>query len=81
MHFFMINTQEAIVMNETIKEVLIRRDGMSPDNADELILQAKRDLEARLDRGEMPFDICEKWFGLEADYLEELIPINRIGIV
>jgi len=81
MRFFMINTQEAIVMNETIKEVLIRRDGMSPDNADELILQAKRDLEARLNRGEMPFYICEKWFGLEADYIDDLMSLDVIGIV
>ena len=48
---------------------------MSPDDADELISQAKRDFDAKLDRGEMPFDICDEWFGLEPDYLEDLIPI------
>jgi hypothetical protein len=62
-------------MNSTIKEVLIERDGMSPNNADELINQATQDLNERLLNGEMPFDICEEWFGLEADYIDELLPI------
>ena len=62
-------------MNSTIKEVLIERDGMSPNNADELIKQATQDLNERLLNGEMPFDICEEWFGLEPDYIDELLPI------
>ena len=62
-------------MNSTIKEVLIERDGMSPNNADELIKQATQDLNERLLNGEIPFDICEEWFGLEADYIDELLPI------
>jgi len=62
-------------MHSTIKEVLIERDGMSPNNADELINQATQDLNERLLNGEMPFDICEEWFGLEPDYIDELLPI------
>jgi len=62
-------------MLESIKDVLIRRDGMSADEADELISEAKEDLNQRLGEGEMPFDLCEEWFGLEPDYLEELMPI------
>jgi len=62
-------------MHSTIKEVLIERDGMSPNNADELIKQATQDLNERLLNGEMPFDICEEWFGLEPDYIDELLPI------
>lgn len=62
-------------MHSTIKEVLIERDGMSPNNADELIKQATQDLNERLLNGEIPFDICEEWFGLEADYIDELLPI------
>ena len=62
-------------MLESIKDVLIRRDGMSADEADELISEAKEDLHQRLEVGEMPFDLCEEWFGLEPDYLEELMPI------
>ena len=61
-------------MLESIKDVLIRRDGMSADEADELISEAKEDLNQRLAEGEMPFDLCAEWFGLEPDYLEELIP-------
>jgi hypothetical protein len=59
-------------MEETIKEVLMRRDGMSAEEADDLINQAKEDMLDRLDAGEMPLDICEEWFGLEPDYLDEL---------
>jgi len=60
-------------MIETIKEVLMRRDEMSAEEADDLILQAKNDLNQRLAEGETPDDICEEWFGLEPDYLMDLI--------
>ena len=56
-----------------IREVLIWRDEMSPDEADELIEEARADLRQRLEVGEMPFDICAEWFGLEEDYLMELL--------
>jgi hypothetical protein len=58
---------------ETIKQILMRRDGMSAEAADGLILQAKDDMDERLIRGENIYDICEEWFGLEPDYLFELI--------
>jgi len=58
---------------ETVKEVLMRRDAMSAEDADVLIQEAKDDLNERLALGEMPFDICEEWFGLEPDYIEDLI--------
>jgi len=45
---------------------------MTPAEADELISMAKEDLYERLERGELPEDICAEWFGLEPDYLEEL---------
>jgi hypothetical protein len=54
----------------TLKEVLMKRDGLSSDEADELIQEASDEFYARLDEGEMPFDICEEYFGLEPDYLE-----------
>ena len=60
-------------MKRSILEVLMDRDGMSEDEAKELIRQAKDDLSERLEAGEMPFDICEEWFGLEEDYIEELM--------
>jgi len=58
---------------ETIKEILMKRDNLSPQEADELIEQATDDMHERLAAGEMPHDICMEWFGLEPDYLMELI--------
>ena len=58
---------------KTIKEILMERDGMSSVDADNLIKKAKEDFQKRLEDGEMPYDICEEWFGLEPDYLEELV--------
>ncbi len=60
-------------MLKTIKQVLITRDNMTSSEADDLIADAKKDLNERLEDGEMPFDICAEWFGLEEDYLEELM--------
>lgn len=62
---------------ESIKEVLMRRDEMSAEEAEELIKEAKADLIDRIDSGESMLDImdsfCADWFGLEQDYLQELI--------
>jgi hypothetical protein len=60
-------------MLKTIKQVLITRGSLTPAEADILIADAKEDLNNRLEAGEMPFDICYEWFGLEEDYLEELM--------
>jgi len=58
-----------------IKAILIKRDGMSEAEADELINDAKESLSRRLERGDMQGAeaVCEDWFGLESDYLDELI--------
>jgi len=58
---------------ETIKEILMRRDGMTEGEAIDLIQQARLDLEEGVSEGEPDYDICEKWFGLEPDYLDELL--------
>jgi 20S proteasome alpha/beta subunit len=60
-------------MRESIKDVLMKRDGMSTEEAEDLISQAIEDLHERLAKGEMPHDICMEWFRLEPDYLDELI--------
>jgi len=60
-------------MRESIKEILMRRDSLTAQEADKLIEDAKDDMYERLTNGEMPEDICADWFGLEPDYLEELI--------
>ena len=58
---------------ESIKDILMRRDGMTEEEAGELIEDATNDLHERLADGEMPHDICNEWFGLEPDYIMELI--------
>lgn len=57
----------------TIVEVITERDGMTENEATALIDEARRELYKRLDEGEMPYDLCEEFFGLEPDYLEELL--------
>jgi hypothetical protein len=63
-------------VRETIKDILIRRDEMTEGEALDLIQQAKLDLEQGLSDGEPDYDICEKWFGLEPDYLDELLDMG-----
>ena len=58
---------------KSIAAILIERDGLTQEEADTEIEEAKENLYTRLAEGEMPFDICDEYFGLESDYLEELI--------
>ena len=58
---------------ESIKEILMKRDGLTEKEALDLIADAKEDLHNRLQEGEMPDDICQEWFGLEPDYIMELM--------
>ena len=60
-------------MVEKIEDVLVRRDGMTLSEAKRLVAEAKIDFMERIARGEMPYDICEEWFGLEPDYAEQFI--------
>ena len=60
---------------QTIKQILIRRDNMSPQAADDLIQEAKDQLQEYLDNNEIHYaeDICDEFFGLEPDYIYELL--------
>jgi hypothetical protein len=58
---------------ETIKQVLMARDGMSESAAEDLIREAQEDLNERLACGEDAEDICMEYFGLEPDYIMELL--------
>ena len=58
---------------ESLIEVLMRRDSMTQEEAKQLIGDAKEELYARLEEGEMPYNICAEWFGLEPDYIFELM--------
>ena len=62
-------------MRESIKQILIRRDGMSEDEAEDLIAEAKDAMLDCLDDGDFlgAESICEEYFGLEPDYIDDLI--------
>ena len=60
-------------MLKSLKETLVERDGISSEEAEELIQECKNELNQRLEEGEMPFDICKEYFGLEPDYIFDLL--------
>ena len=62
---------------ETIKEVLMRRDGLTEEEADDLIQEAMVELNAHLEADDMEGAemVCYEYFGLEPDYLLELLTI------
>jgi len=59
----------------SIKKVLMERDGLEAHEAQSLIDEAKEALEAYLAEGDIfsAEDICNEYFGLEPDYLMELL--------
>ena len=60
---------------ETIKDILIHRDDMTPEDADKLILAAKKQLTTYLSDGDLDLaeNICQEFFNLEPDYIYELL--------
>ena len=56
---------------ETLKQILMRRDGMSADEAQEMIDEARE----RVEEGEDPEEILHYDFGLEPDYIFDLIGV------
>lgn len=54
---------------ETIKDILIRRDGMEPWQADDAISAARE----RVWEGEDPEEVLLEEFGLEPDYIFDLL--------
>lgn len=54
---------------ETLKQVLMRRDGLTAKEANEQIAEARQ---AVFD-GEDPEEVLEDYFGLEPDYIFDLI--------
>ena len=57
---------------EKIKDILMRRDGLSEYAADDCIAAAKEDLE-HIENFMEYEDFCQDHFGLEPDYMEQLI--------
>jgi len=62
-------------MHKTIKQTLVFRDGMSESEAQELIDEAKEQLQEYLadNDQESAYNICEEFFELEPDYIMELM--------
>ena len=62
-------------MRESIKQILMRRDGNSESEADERIRICKDELYELLEEGDADYayEVCADHFGLEPDYLDELI--------
>ncbi len=58
---------------ESIKSILIRRDKMTSDEADDLIQEARQQFNSYLNVGDITSaeDICLEYFGLEPDYIIE----------
>lgn len=61
-------------MND-IKKILMERDGLTSVEADNSIDEAIEELHARLEDGDMEsaYDVCMDMFGLEPDYLMDLL--------
>ena len=60
---------------KTVKEVLMERDGMTAEEAKELIDDAGTAFYEYISNGDMNSaeNVCEEFFGLEPDYIDEFI--------
>jgi len=58
-----------------IKQILMRRDNLSEDEADTLIAEATEAVQDYLEVDDMEsaYNVCEEYFSLEPDYIMELI--------
>lgn len=54
---------------ETIVDILVRRDGMTREEAQEMLEEAKE----RVREGDDPEEVLREEFGLELDYFWELL--------
>ena len=51
----------------------MRDEGLTSEEADKRIQQARTEIMQRIEGGELPFDFMEEQFGLEPDYLDDLL--------
>jgi hypothetical protein len=65
------------MQNESIKQILMRRDGLDSHQADLTIQAAKAQLDDYLQDGNHAAaeEVCQEFFGLEPDYIDELLTI------
>lgn len=65
-------------MLETIEQILMRRDGLDKQEAQDLIDEAKEEVQSIIENGgtlEEVEDVVRDYFGLEPDYVEEMLSI------
>ena len=56
-------------MSESLKQVIMRRDDVSSEEADALINEARE----AINEGEDPEEVLAEFFGLEPDYIFDLL--------
>lgn len=56
-------------MIKSLKATIMERDGIDSDEADDLIAEAR----ACVEEGEDPEEVLEEYFGLEPDYVFDLL--------
>ncbi len=59
-------------MRKGLIETLMEKDGLTEDEAIKAVNDCREEAISRIECSEMPYDICEEYFGLEPDYLEDL---------
>lgn len=60
---------ELFINRYSIKPIIMQRDGITSDEADELIADAR----AVVAMGEDPEEVLNEYFGLEPDYVFDLL--------
>ena len=58
---------------KSLVETLMEMEEYTREEAEREVAACRADLRQRLADGEMPDDILKEWFGLEPDWLDELI--------
>lgn len=59
-------------MVDSIVNVLMRRDGLTREEAVKAVDKCRTEGLERIGQGDYPWGICAEHFGLEGDYLDEL---------
>lgn len=62
-------------MRQSLIEILMERDVLTEDEAQELIDEAREALQEYIENGDLDYaeNVCEEYFNLEPDYLDELM--------
>ena len=58
---------------QTIVEILMERDRIPREEAQQRVDQAREDFNERLAQGRPPWDLCYEHFNLDEDFLDEFL--------